>query len=38
MLLGIQLKTIRAQKIAYTVGGGALAFLIVASTFITQTA
>ena len=38
MLLSIQLKTIRAQKIAYTVGGGALVFLIVASTVITQTA
>ena len=37
MLLGIQLKTIRAQKIAYT-GGGALVVLIVASTVITQTA
>jgi hypothetical protein len=37
MHLGIQLKTIRGQKIAYTVGK-ALAFLIVASTFITQTA
>ena len=37
MLLGIQLKTIRAHKIAYTIGGGALVFVIVASTVITQT-
>ena len=37
MLLGVQLKTIRGQKIALT-GAVALVVLILASTFITQTA
>ena len=36
MFLGIQLKTIRSQKIALT-GATALVFLIITSTFITQT-
>ena len=36
MFLGIRLKTIRSQKIALT-GATALVFLIITSTFITQT-